>query len=97
MVAILDSPFYAREGDGLAMVAEKQAGAQAQFGVHAETLLSLPFIEFLTRDRLATASNLVWRRKRVLYPVWYELRALRATLRGARRPSRFDLWLATRP
>ena len=62
--------------------------------------MSLPFIEFLTRQRLANASapiGVTWRRTRVLYPLWYELRPLTAKLRGARAPSRFDLWTGVRP
>jgi len=92
-IVILDSPFYARECDGLAMVAEKHA----RFGDRAETLLALPFIEFLTRERLAAASELIWRRHRVRYPLAYELRPLRAALSRSRVPSRFDLWVAERP
>ena len=99
-LAILDSPFYRREADGLAMVAEKTADAPKRFGQRAGTLMSLPFIEFLTRERLAAASapiGLRWRRTRVLYPLWYELRPLQALLGSARAPSRFDLWTAARP
>ena len=48
--------------------------------------MALPFVEFLTRERLAEASRGLslapWRRHRVLYPLWYELRAVRAALRG---------------
>ena len=79
------------------MVAAKHEGADARFGTRAETLLALPFIEFLTRERLAAASPLAWTRHRVRYPLWYELRPLFAALRGARRPSRFDLWVSVRP
>jgi SAM-dependent methyltransferase len=96
-IVILDSPFYARERDGLAMVAEKRARATQRFGGRADSLLGLPFIEFLTRERLATASDLDWRRNWILYPIGYELRPLRAALRRARPPSRFDLWVAERP
>ena len=39
--------------------------------------------------------GLAWRRHRVRYPLWYELRPLVARLRGRRAPSRFDLWEAT--
>jgi SAM-dependent methyltransferase len=98
-LTILDSPFYRREADGLAMVAEKSADAARRFGARAQTLMSLPFIEFLTRERLAMASaqiGVTWRRSRVLYPSWYELRPLSAKLRGARAPSRFDLWSGQR-
>ena len=77
------------------MVAEKQAQGRQRFGERAETLLSHNFIEYLTPDRLTAASpGLRWQRRRVLYPLWYELRPLRAKLRGARPPSRFDLWTA---
>ncbi|MDB5710377.1 MAG: hypothetical protein JWL96_2447 [Sphingomonas bacterium] len=96
-LVILDSPFYARAADGAAMVAEKHAQSESRFGARADTLLALPFIEYLTPDRLAIASaplGLIWRRRRVRYPLWYEARPLLARLRGQRRPSRFDLWTA---
>ncbi len=97
-IAILDSPFYAREEDGLAMIAEKKQQAQQRFGERSASLMAIPFIEFLTRERLARSSpELGWRRHRVRYPIAYELRPLRAALLGQRRPSRFDLWVATRP
>lgn len=99
-LAILDSPVYRREADGLAMVAEKTADAPRRFGERATSLMALPFIEFLTRERLAAASaplGLQWRRSRVLYPLWYELRPLMAKLRAARTPSRFDLWTCVKP
>jgi SAM-dependent methyltransferase len=99
-LAILDSPFYRRETDGLAMVAEKTADASLRFGQRAASLMALPFIEFLTRERLAAASaafGVTWRRSPVVYPLWYELRPLKAWLDGARAPSRFDLWTGVRP
>jgi SAM-dependent methyltransferase len=99
-LVILDSPFYRTEAAGLAMVAEKTADAPSRFGARAETLMALPFIEFLTRERLAAASapiGVTWRRTRVRYPLWYEARPFVAALRGARTPSRFDLWSAARP
>ncbi len=99
-LVILDSPFYARDADGAAMVAEKHAQAQDRFGARAGTLLSLPFIEYLTATRLADASvglRLAWSRRRVRYPLWYEARPLLARLKGARPPSRFDLWSAVAP
>ena len=93
-IAILDSPFYARESDGLAMVAEKRE----RFGKRADVLMALPFIEFLTKDRLRGASpELAWKRRRVRYPLTYELRPLVAALSFRRRPSRFDLWVASAP
>jgi SAM-dependent methyltransferase len=96
-VVILDSPFYPSESDGRAMVADKRRAASERFGALAPDLTALPFIEFLTRDRLMAASPErlpAWRRHRVRYPVAYELRPLLARLRGRRAPSRFDLWEA---
>lgn len=98
LIVILDSPFYRKDRHGAAMVAEKQAGAGARFGAAADDLMGLPFIEYLTRDRLVQAcASLVWKRHRVRYPLWYELRPLVAAWRRRRPPSRFDLWTARRP
>jgi SAM-dependent methyltransferase len=94
-IVILDSPFYNHEVDGEAMVAEKRRDAPSRFGRHADVLMSLPSVEYLTYDRLLTASaglGLTWRRHRVRYPLWYESRSLIAWLRRRRRPSRFDMW-----
>lgn len=99
-IAVLDSPFYRDEAEGEAMVAEKHARAAERFGERADSLLALPFIEYLTADRLARASaplGLQWRRRRVRYPLWYELRPLAARWRRQRVPSRFDLWTAEVP
>jgi SAM-dependent methyltransferase len=96
-IVILDSPFYSRERDGELMVAEKRAAMAGAPGDRAADLLALPSIEYLTPGRLAEASTpyrLAWRRHRVWYPLWYELRPVSARLRGRRPPSRFDLWEA---
>nr|PZN91622.1 MAG: hypothetical protein DIU52_01395 [bacterium] len=99
-IAILDSPFYREAVHGEAMVREKRAEARLRFGARADVLTAPPFIEYLTADRLEEASSglgLRWRRRRVRYPLAYELRPLIARLRRRRPPSRFDLWEATVP
>lgn len=96
-LVILDSPFYAHDEHGRAMIAEKRRNATAQFGERGAVLLAPPFIEYLTRDRLCRASeglHLHWRHWRVRYPLWYECRGLVARMKGRRPPSRFDLWEA---
>ncbi len=96
-IAVLDSPFYAREASGEAMRAEKRKETAARFASEAEDLLALAPVEYLTRERLAGAASplgLAFRRRRVLYPASYEARGVVARLRGARTPSRFDLWVA---
>jgi SAM-dependent methyltransferase len=98
VLAIMDSPFYARDADGAAMVAEKRARGEALFGTGSAILLEPEFIEYLTPKQLSDASaGLLWRRHRVRYPLWYELRPLSAWLRRRRTPSRFDLWTAGIP
>lgn len=95
MIAILDSPFYRDEEAGAAMVVEKRRDARVWFGAESELLLGYPISEFLTPARLMAASEslgLSWKRRRVRYPLWYELRPLIARLRGRRAPSRFDWW-----
>jgi SAM-dependent methyltransferase len=96
-VAILDSPFYARPESGAAMCEEKRRETAARYSDLAGDLLALAPVEFLTRERLAEAgagAGLRFRRRRVLYPVAYEARGVVARLRGARAPSRFDVWVA---
>jgi SAM-dependent methyltransferase len=99
-IGILDSPFYKRSEDGEAMVEEKRRHAERRFGYRADALTALPFIEYLTRERLDEASaplGLTWRRVRVFYPLRYEARPLLAFLERRRTPSRFDLWVCKVP
>jgi SAM-dependent methyltransferase len=97
-IVVLDSPFYGSAEHGEAMLRAKREDAERRFGDRAEALMALAVVEYLTRERLADASRGLslapWRRHRVLYPLWYELRAVRAALRGERPPSRFDVWEA---
>jgi SAM-dependent methyltransferase len=96
-VAILDSPFYAKGASGEAMRGEKRRETAARFAGLAGDLLALSPVEYLTRELLGEAgapAGLSFRRLRVLYPVGYETRAVVARLKGARAPSRFDLWVA---
>lgn len=98
-IAVLDSPFYTSEEDGCAMIEEKMRSATRTFGERAEVLTSIPFVEFLTRERLERASRglaLRWTRRAVRYPLWYELRPWRARLASLRAPSRFDVWEGVR-
>lgn len=91
-IAIIDSPFYERAHDGEAMVEEKRRTASEKFGSRADALMELPFVEYLTEERLAAEGGIRWTRHRVRYPLWYELRPVMARLRRNRIPSRFDVW-----
>ncbi len=99
-LVILDSPFYRREADGEQMMKDKRETALREWGSSARDLMALPCVEYLTSERLAAASaahGLSWRRHRVRYPLWYRMRPALAVIRGARRPSRFDVWEAQIP
>lgn len=94
-VSVFDSPFYCRDAAGEAMVSEKTRATHEHLADLADGLLALNSVEYLTREGLAessAASGIAWRRHRVIYPLWYELRPLKAWLRRKRPPSRFDLW-----
>ena len=96
-IVLLDSPFYRSAEAGEAMVREKEQRTRETLPDLADGLLSRSSIEYLTRERLAAAaagSDLAFRRIRVLYPLSYELRGVRALLRRDRPPSRFDVWVA---
>ena len=98
-VAILDSPFYARSSSGEAMAEEKRRETARIFRELAADLLALTPVEYLTRERLVAAAEpagLSFERNRVLYPLAYEARGVRARFLGRRPPSRFDLWVARR-
>jgi SAM-dependent methyltransferase len=98
-VAILDSPFYARDSAGEEMALEKRLDTARTFRDLADDLLALAPVEYLTQGGLATAAapaGLTFRRRRVLYPLAYETRGLKALVLGRRPPSRFDLWVAWR-
>lgn len=94
-IAVLDSPFYRTEAVGEAMVTERTRSTHEHLADLADGLLALSSIEYLTRSGLvqsSAASRVTWRRHRVRYPLWYELRPVKAWLRRKRPPSRFDLW-----
>jgi hypothetical protein len=77
------------------MVSERIRATREHLADLADGLLALDSIEFLTAGMLSRASarsGVIWRRHRVLYPLWYELRPVKAWLRRSRPPSRFDLW-----
>lgn len=96
-VAILDSPFYARPASGEAMAEEKRYDTARIFRDLAGDLLALRPVEYLTPEslvRAAAPANLSFERSRVLYPLTYETRGVKARLLGRREPSRFDLWVA---
>jgi SAM-dependent methyltransferase len=96
-VVIADTPWYAREQSGEAMVQEKRARFQSLYGFRS---CSIPSQEFLTPQRLdalAAHFHLAWQTISPFYGVAWALRPLRARLRGRRVPSQFRIYVADKP
>jgi hypothetical protein len=81
------------------MAEEKRRDTARVFRDLADDLLALTPVEYLTPESLESAAapaGLSFERRRVLYPLAYETRGVKAWLLGRRPPSRFDLWVARR-
>lgn len=95
-VVVLETPLYRTRSAGDAMVAERHAQFERQYGTRSE---SVPSIEFLTDDMLtdlADALGLRWRRHRTWYGWQWAMRPWKARWRRRRPPSRFVVLVATR-
>lgn len=93
-VVIADTPWYAREESGDAMVEEKRARFQQLYGFRST---SIPSLEFLTPERLdslASHFHLQWHTIAPFYGARWALRPLLAQLRGRRTPSQFRICAA---
>ncbi len=95
-LVVLDSPVYRHQWAGDAMVAERHAQFEHQYGTRSE---SVPSIEFLTdgmlRD-LGEQLGLRWRRHHTWYGRQWAMRPVKAKLKGKRPPSRFIVLVASR-
>ncbi len=97
LVVIADTPWYAREQSGDAMLEEKRARFRKLYGFASA---SIPSQEFLTPGRLdflANEFNLNWRTLTPFYGIPWALRPLLARLRGRRVPSKFRVYVAEIP
>jgi len=94
---IADSPLYRRAESGDAMVREKHAGFQRQFGFCSD---SIPSREYLTREilgKLADTFALRWNFLKPWYGLSWALRPAKARLMGKREPSKFFIiWAQVR-
>ena len=96
-VIVSDTPWYAREESGGAMVEEKRARFQQLYGFPSS---SIPSLEFLTPERLdslAVHFHLEWQSVAPFYGIGWALRPLLAQLRGRRKPSQFRIYVAEVP
>lgn len=96
LVVISDTPWYAREEDGMRMLAERRNAFRSLHGTDGG---STAMLGYLTDGRLrdmARALSIAWEVHRPWYGPAWALRPLVAKLRGRRPPSRFHLHVARR-
>ncbi len=88
-VVVLDTPFYAREASGRAMVGERNRRHGQQYGVVAETTRNEAFLTDARLQELGSLLDLTWRVRRPYYGLRWALRPLQNRLLGRREPARF--------
>jgi SAM-dependent methyltransferase len=94
MVVIADSPWYGDELSGLRMLEERRALFVKRYGFPSDSLRSM---EFLTDQRLRAMErrlSIRWHTHAPYYGIRWHLRPLLASLRRARKPSRFRIYSA---
>jgi SAM-dependent methyltransferase len=94
MVVISDTPWYAHEGSGKQMVAERQVAFMHRYGTASDSIRSL---EYLTDERLRELEerlSIRWTIHSPGYGFRWSMRPLVAKLRNRREPSRFQIYVA---
>jgi SAM-dependent methyltransferase len=94
MVVIADSPWYNDESSGLRMLEERRALFVQRYGFPSDALRSM---EFLTDQRLRAIEQRLHIRLHThapYYGIRWHVRPLLASLRRARKPSRFRIYSA---
>jgi len=94
MIVIADTPWYGDEWSGLRMLEERRALFIQRYGFPSDALRSL---EFLTDQRLRAIEQRLpvrWHTHTPYYGIRWHLRPLLASLRRARKPSRFRIYSA---
>jgi len=94
LVVIADTPWYAEEKSGKAMVEQKHADFMARYGFPSNSIANL---EYLTDSRLQALSehfDIRWRIHTPYYGVRWTMRPFLARWHGKRTPSRFHIYTA---
>ena len=95
-VVVLETPLYRADAAGRAMVAERHARFEQQYGTRSEAIAS---IEYLTPQMLGTLASqlgLRWRFHRTWYGWSWAMRPWKARWHRKRPPSRFVVMVARR-
>jgi SAM-dependent methyltransferase len=93
-ILIADTPWYAKEESGQAMVEEKHKRFAATYGFPSNSISSLEYLTPMRLQRLQDAFKLEWKSIKPFYGIRWSLRPLLAKLKGRRRPSQFRIYAA---
>jgi SAM-dependent methyltransferase len=93
-IAVMDSPMFAREGDGHAMVADELRRIEAAHGFRSVLRPGLGFLTFAALERAASSHGLRGRFFQSRGPIGWRMRRQLARLRLRRAPAAFGVWVA---
>jgi SAM-dependent methyltransferase len=93
---VMDTPIYRDAKSGEAMVREREANFQKQFGFPSNSLPCENYLTTARLDELARTLGIRWRTFRPFYGLRWLLKPLVARLLGRREPARFMILVAQR-
>jgi SAM-dependent methyltransferase len=93
-IAVMDSPMFAREGDGQAMVADQLRRIEAAHGFGNVLRPGPGFLTFEALERAASSHGLRSRFLPSRGPIGWRMRRQLARLRLRRAPAAFGVWVA---
>lgn len=94
LVVVADSALYQRDENGRAMLAERRAAFQKQFGFSSDSVASLEYLTPARLRHMEATFSIRWNRVTPWYGWKWALRPWRARLLRRREPSRFHLFWA---
>lgn len=93
-VVVMDSPMFAREGDGQAMVFEQLRQIETEHGIADPTAPGIGFLTFAALEQAASRLELRGRFLRSRGSLGWRLRRQLAWIRLRRQPAAFGVWVA---
>jgi SAM-dependent methyltransferase len=96
VLVIMDSPVYATDASGQAMVAERKARFEAAYGFPSDVLGSREYLTDGELAELGARQGLAWSTHTPWYGWRWALRPWRARLRRQRVPARFVIYVGRR-
>ena len=93
-LAVMDSPMFAREADGRAMVADEDRRMQSEHGLTDVVRPGIGFLTFAAIERAFRSLGLTGRFFRSRGPMAWRARRQLAWLRLGRAPAAFGVWVA---